>query len=154
SIPIPLVLFTHTDPFDWDEVGESVPPRGYELKPPAKPGDVRSSTEDVQLFTIMAAVLTRGAVSDGSTRIVEGPDVLTSRFRNLSPAFFDESGDRLSGSGEHVVVLRPTPRIEGVVTYPDAVIEVWTRKSGTQWDRIHARSVVQTVRPTDRETDE
>jgi hypothetical protein len=149
SIPIPLVLFTHTDPFDWDEVGDIVPPHGYELPPPSKPGDVKSSTEDIQLFTIMTAVLTSGAFPDGSSRIVEGPDALVNRFRNSSPAFFDSFGDRLSGSGEHVVVLRPTPRIEGIVTYPDATLEVWTRKSGPQWNRIHSRAVVQTVRPTD-----
>jgi hypothetical protein len=154
SIPIPLVLFTHTDPFDWDEVGEQTPPRGYELHPPPKPGDVKTSTEDIQLFSLITTILTRGAFLDGSNRIVNGPNALADRFRSFSPAFFDASGDRLSGSGEHVVVLRPTPRIEGIVTYPDAVIEVWTRRSGTQWNRIRSRAVVQTVRPNDvRPTD-
>jgi hypothetical protein len=148
AIPIPLVLFTHTDPFDWDEP-EVAPPHGYELRPPSKPGDVKNSTEDIQLFTILSAVLAQGAYLNGTGRIVEGPDELVKRFHALSPVFFDPSGNRLTGSGEHVVVLRPTPRIEGVVTYPDATIDVWTRQSGTQWKRIHSRPVVQTMRPHD-----
>lgn len=149
AIPIPLVLFTHTDPFDWDEPGDHVPPRGYELPPPSKPGDVKNSTEDIQQFTTISAVLARGAFPDGDGRVVEGADALVAHFRSLSPTFFDPSGNRLTGSGEHVVVLRPTPRLEGVVTYPDAVLEVWTRQGGTQWNRIHSRPVVQTMRPHD-----
>lgn len=151
SIPIPLVLFTHTDPFDWDEPGDPVPPRGYELPPPAKAGDVKNSTEDIQLFSLMTHVLTRAAFADGSDRLTDGGDRLVERFRSRVPAFFDASGDRLAGSGEHVVVLRPTPRSEGVVPYPDAVIEVWTRGPGREWLRVRSRPVVQTVRPTDGE---
>jgi hypothetical protein len=45
--------------------------------------------------------------------------------------------------------MRPTPRIEGVVTHPDAFVEVHTRKGGA-WVRTRARPVVQTVRPADR----
>jgi hypothetical protein len=153
AIPIPLVLFTHTDPFDWDEPGDQPPPHGYELRPPARPTDVKNSTEDIQLFTTLSAVLTRGAFPDGTNRVVEGPDALVERFRTLSPTFFDPSGNRLTGSGEHVVVLRPTPRLEGIVTYPDAVIDVYTRKGG-EWVRIHSRPVVQTVRPNDRGANE
>ena len=149
AIPIPLVLFTHTDPFDWDEAGDHVPPRGYELHPPARPGDVKGSTEDIQLFTTLTAVLARGAFPDGADGVVPGPDALAAGFRALAPAFFDPSGNRLTGSGEHVVVLRPTPRVEGVVTYPDAVIDVYARASGRPWVRIHSRPVVQTVRPGD-----
>ena len=148
AIPIPLVLFTHTDPFDWDEPGDPLPPRGYELVRPLKPGDVKNSTEDIQLFSTIARVLARGAFPDGADRVTDGPDALAVRFRALAPAFFDPSGNRLTGSGEHVVVLRPTPRVEGVVTYPDAVIEVWTRQSGA-WTRLRSRPVVQTVRPYD-----
>ena len=148
SIPIPLVLFTHTDPFDWDEAGDHIPPRGYELHPPVKPTDVKNSTEDIQLFTVLSAVLARGSFPDGTNRVIDGPDALVERFRTLSPAFFDASGNRLTGFGEHVVVLRPTPRLEGIVTYPDAVIDVYTRKGG-EWVRIHSRPVVQTVRPAD-----
>lgn len=148
AIPIPLVLFTHTDPFDWDEPGAPAPPKGYELAPPTKPGDVKNSTEDIQLFSTMTRVLTRGAFPDGSGRLTDGPDALAAGFRALAPTFFDPSGNRLTGSGEHVVVLRPAPRVEGVVTYPDATIEVWTRQNG-EWTKVRSRPVVQTVRPFD-----
>jgi hypothetical protein len=148
AIPIPLVLFTHTDPFDWDETGGHVPPHGYELYPPVKPGDVKNSTEDIRLFTTLTAVLARGAFPDGSDRVVPGPDELAAGFHALAPAFFDPSGNRLTGSGEYVVVLRPTPRVEGVVTYPDALIDVYTRRAGA-WVHRHSRPVVQTMRPND-----
>jgi hypothetical protein len=154
ALPIPLVLFTHTDPFDWDEPTDPAPPRGYELRPPARPTDVKSSTEDVLLFNTITRVLARGAFPDGADRVVDGPDALLARFRAPEPAFFDPSGNRLTGSGEHVVALRPTARVEGAVTYPDAVIEVWTRPGGAAWRRVHTRAVVQTVRPSDWETGE
>jgi hypothetical protein len=154
SIPIPLVLFTHSDPFDWDEVGDHVPPPGYELRPPVKPTDVKNSTEDILSFNTLTRVLARAAFPDGADRVIAGPDALVERFRALAPAFFGPSGNRLSGSGEYVVVLRPTPRIEGVVTYPDADLDVYTRGTGRDWVRIHSRPVVQTMRPTDWGTGE
>ena len=56
SLSIPVVLFTHADPFAWDEPGGPSPPKDYALTPPA-PGGVRSSTEDIQHFTRMARVI-------------------------------------------------------------------------------------------------
>ncbi len=150
TLPIPLVLFTHSDPFDWDEPGDPRPPQGYELLPPGKPGEVKNSTEDIQLFTLLTRVVARGAYPDGTDRLIDGPDQLAKHFGARVPKFFeDDSGNRRSGSGEHVVVLRPTPRIEGTVTFPDAVLEVWTRKPGEGWKRIRSRPVVQTMRPND-----
>ena len=147
TVPIPLVLFTHTNPFDWDEPGDPPAPPGYELAPPTKPGEVKNSTEDIQLFSTLVRTVARSAYPDGADHLIDGPDALAKGFRALAPTFFDPSGNRLSGSGEHVVVLRPTARVEGVVTYPDAELEVWTRKPGAGWDRIRVRPVVQTVRP-------
>ncbi|MBY0459864.1 MAG: hypothetical protein K2V38_21305, partial [Gemmataceae bacterium] len=154
AVPVPLVLFTHADPFDWDEVGDPTPPAGYELRPPANPGEVRHTTEDIMLFTTMVRVLARGAYPDGGTgRVVPGADALAERFRTLSPKFFDDAGNRQLGSGEHVVVLRPTPAPRGVGA-PDATLEVWTPGSGRPWLRLHARPLVQTTRPTDTEGDQ
>ena len=149
AVPIPLVLFTHADPFKWDRPGDPPAPHGYELVPPKKPGEVKNSTEDIILFSTLAGVVARGAFPDGTDQLIDGPDSLAERFRALSPAFFDPSGNRLSGSGEHVVVLRPTPREDGAVAYPEAMLEVWTRKPGKGWGRVHARPVVQTARPSD-----
>ncbi|AWM36117.1 hypothetical protein GobsT_61160 [Gemmata obscuriglobus] len=149
ALPIPLVLFTHTDPLDFDEPGGPAPPAGYELTPPPRPGVGKHTTEDIRLFSVLIRVFAAGAYPDGAGRIVDGADQLAERLRGFSPAFFDPSGNRISGSGEHIVVLRPTPRVEGVVAYPDAELEVWTRRRGKGWDRIRKRAVVQTVRPSD-----
>jgi hypothetical protein len=155
AIPVPLVLFTHTDPLDWDEPGEQVPPHGYALHPPVKPGDVKNSTEDIRLFTLIGAVVARGAFPDrpdggdgAPGRLVPGPDALADAFRALDPPFFDPAGNRLAGSGEFVVVLRPTPRVEGLLTYPDAVLDAYTRGTG-EWAHRHSRPIVQTLRPSD-----
>ena len=150
AVPIPLVLFTHTDPCDWDEPGDPRPPQGYELRPPVKPGEVKNSTEDIQLFTLLTRVVARGAFAEGTDRLIAGPDQLVEQFRTLTPAVFESSGNRISRSGEHVVVLRPTPRIEGTVTFPDAVLEVWTQKPDEGWKRIHSCPVVQTMHPDNR----
>jgi hypothetical protein len=144
ALPIPLVLFTHADPFDWDDSGGPRPPKGYELHPP-RPGAVKSTVEDIHLFTGVARALVRGAFPDGGATAPSASEFA----RNLHAlGTFDTSGNRLRGSGEYVVVVRPTPRVEGAVTATDAVIEVWTRTNGA-WARRHSRPVVQTIRPTD-----
>ncbi len=144
ALPIPLVMFTHADPFGWDAPGDPVPPKGYELVPP-RPGAVKSTVEDVHLFTGVARALARGAFPD-SGATVPGATEFARNLRALD--LFEPSGNRARGSGEFVVVVRPTPRAEGVVTAADAVIEVWTRANGA-WARRHARPVVQTIRPID-----
>ncbi|MCS6865430.1 MAG: hypothetical protein RMJ56_10400 [Gemmataceae bacterium] len=147
SIPIPLVLFTHANPFDWDEPGSTAAPPGYELPPPTHPGEVKNSTEDIQLFTLMGEVLVRAAFPDDSNRLIPDADALLQRFQTLDPPFFDcESGNRLAGSGEYVIVLRPAVRADGVVTYPDAHLEVWTRPNNGLWTCIHTRPIIQTNR--------
>jgi hypothetical protein len=144
ALPIPLVMFTHADPFGWDAPGDPVPPKGYELVPP-RPGAVKSTVEDVHLFTGVARALVRGAFPDGGAT-VPGATAFARNLRALE--LFEPSGNRARGSGEFVVVVRPTPRAEGVVTAADAVIEVWARANGA-WARRHARPVVQTIRPID-----
>ncbi len=142
SIAIPLVLFTHADPFGWDMPGEgATPPQGYELLPPT-PGSVRSSTEDIRLYTRLTRVVASAGFPDGESVLTTGPDTMAERLRTLRPAFFDTSGDRLSGSGEHVVVLRPSfasdlPRSK---PHPDGILEVYARHSGkAEWVRVHGR---------------
>ncbi|MBA4068038.1 MAG: hypothetical protein C0501_30900 [Isosphaera sp.] len=106
SIPVPLVLFTHAHPFDWDRPASGAPPTGYELVAPP-PGGVRSSTEEVGLFTRLARVVAAAAFPDGVAAVADTPDAVAARLRALDPPFFDANGDRRSGTGEHVVVLRP-----------------------------------------------
>lgn len=141
SISIPLVLFTHADPFGWDAPGAAArPPAGYEMTAP-RPGAVRSSTEDIRLYTRLTRVVAAGAFPEGETELVQSPDRLAEQLQGLRPAFFDRSGDRLGGTGEHVVVLRPTFAAETTrPRQPDGVLEVYSRQPGrTEWVRVHTR---------------
>src|SRR5262249_58086667 len=53
------------------------------------------------------------------------------RRRAPPPPFFDEAGDRRSGTGEHVVVLRPVfPGDLPARPQTDATLEVYTRQPG------------------------
>lgn len=150
ALPIPLVLFTHADPFGWDGPGDPVPPKGYELTPP-RPGAVKSTVEDVHLFTTMARAVVRGAFPDNGAAAA-GADRFVAHLRGQG--FFDATGNRLRGFGEHVVVVRPTPRPADAPAAADATIEVWTRTGTGPWARRHARPVVQTVRPHDERSGE
>jgi hypothetical protein len=139
SLPVPIVLFTHANPFGWDLPGVSVaPPLGYELIPP-KQGEVRSTTEDIHLFARLAEILTNAVFPEDQGKIVDSPDLIMDHFRSLSPAFFDAEGNRRSGTGEHIVVLRPA--LTGDQPGPtqiEGTLEVFTRLSGdAQWTRIH-----------------
>ena len=68
SIPVPVVLFTHADPFAWDVPGGPAPPRDYLLSPP-EPGGTRSSTEDIQHFTRLTRIVAAGLFPDGGKEI-------------------------------------------------------------------------------------
>ena len=138
SLAIPLVLFTHADPFAWDEPG-GPPPQEYALTPPA-PGGVRSSTEDIQHFTRMARVIAAGAFPDGTNEVARTADTLGSTLRTLKPVFFD-AGNRQSGTGEHVVILRPRFINETQPSGPhtDAVLEVYVRQGANRkWTLLHS----------------
>jgi hypothetical protein len=136
SLQIPLVMFTHNNPFGWDGPGGPTPPPGYELKPP-------NSTEDVLHFAELGRVAAQAAfprpeeppvaVRGG---LVNRADALLRRLRDHAPAFFDKEGDRLGSSGEHVVVLRPNydPVVPGRPR-PDGTIEAYRRSSGGGWER-------------------
>lgn len=140
SLPVPFVLFTHADPFGWDNPGYGPPPPpGYELLAP-RPGEARTTTEDIRLFTRLAGIVAAGFFPDGQQEIAATADDVAARLRALNPPCFDVTGNRRSDTGEHVVVLRPAfpgditgrPRI-------DATLEVYTRLPGQpRWSRVHA----------------
>lgn len=141
SIPVPFVFFTHADPFGWDTPGSGPPPPpGYELTPP-RPGAVRSTTEDLRNYNRLTRVVTAAAFADGTAEVADGPDAVAARLRSRRPAFFDPSGDRLGGTGEHVVVLRPVfPGQANGRPHPDATLEVYTRRpDGRDWVRVHTQ---------------
>jgi hypothetical protein len=144
SLPIPIAMFTHADPFAWDTPGNAaIPPRGYELEPPA-PGAVRSSTEDIRLFTRLTRVVAAGVFPPIATAIVRTPDALATNLHSLKPAFFDPVGNRLSGSGEHIVVLRPIFPGEAPSDHPhlDAMLEVYGHRPEIPgWQLLHTRAL-------------
>lgn len=139
SLPVPIVLFTHANPFGWDipGIGKVAPP-GYELNAPRQ-GEVRTTTEDIRLFGRLADILTTAVFLDGRTEIVASSDEIVDYFRRLTPSFFDPHGNRMSNTGEHVVVLRPTfPGDVPGPTQRDGTLEVYTRLPGSPgWTLIH-----------------
>jgi hypothetical protein len=141
SIRVPFVSFAHADPFAWDVPGRGTPPPGYELTPP-RPGEVRSTTEDLQHYHRLVRVVAAAAFPDSSAAIASSSDALAKELHALEPAFFEgDSGDRRRETGEHVVVLRPTfPTERGNgPPPPDAMLEVFARRAaGAGWTRIHS----------------
>jgi hypothetical protein len=142
SIPVPVVLFTHADPLGWDVPGNgSPPPPGYELRRPG-PDEVRSSTEEIILFNRLTRVVAAALFPSGSAAVARDPGAVAAGLRRSHPAFFDPAGDRLSGTGEHVVVLRPAFPGESRDgrPHPDAALEVYVRQDGgSGWLRLHSR---------------
>lgn len=139
SIPIPLVLFTHQNPFAWDEPGGPVPPPGYKLE-----RGMRASTQDILLYADIGTVLADAAFPATSAPMATGADELAQRIRTREPRHFDERGNRLGGRGEHVAVLRPTLRYGADPSQPrpDARIEVYRRgENGPAWVLVKAVDV-------------
>ena len=56
--------------------GDPPAPPGYELRPPAGLAEVRNSTEDIELFTLLTRVVARGAFPEGGDRLAAGADQL------------------------------------------------------------------------------
>jgi len=155
SLPIPLVMFSHNQPFCWDAAAATKANSDYALRPP-------NSTEDVLHFTelgrqVIEAVFPSNGDSSNADQpgltlkngLVSRADQMAERLRNQSPAFFDANGDRLSRTGEYVVVLRPTVIGEAPVVPapPDATIEVYRRGTGGKgWDRLQTLPLHQTRR--------
>jgi len=141
SIPVPVVLFTHADPFAWDVPGGRAPPRGFELRPP-EPGGARSSTEDIQHFSRLTRIVAAGLFPAGGNEVAHSPDALAASLRSLKPAFFDADGNRQSGTGEHVVVLRPKPGQDVPIgpIHIDATLEVYVRQGEQRkWSELHVQ---------------
>ncbi len=148
SLPVPMVFFSHQNPVGWDrsaaEEDANWPP-GRE--PPttepmtqlesARPDDLLPPTnaDDVLLHRDLARLLVRAAFGvdqpDSAPRLIGSAGELQRRLRELSPRVFDDHGNRLGGSGEFVLVLRP--QLAGLPTMnlvqSSATLEVWTRDS-------------------------
>jgi hypothetical protein len=136
ALPVPLVLFTHNNPVGWDDAGSAaaVPP-GYELRPP-------TSTEDVLHFAELTRVLVEAALPPGGEP-VRRADELAAHIRGRTPAYFDATGNRLGGTGEYVVLLKPTDAGSWDGGLPEAVLEVWRRADPKGWEMTRSVPVRQ-----------
>jgi hypothetical protein len=124
DLPFKLVFFCHRNPID---------PSGFDPDP--KRGRV-TGTEDLLLFGDIVETLAlaqhQGGRPCGDAATLAGRlAAITWRdgdlgFEEGGPRLFGRSGNRRSGTGEHVVSLRPHTRGERVL--PGATIEVWERR--------------------------
>ena len=117
SMPVPLVLFAHSDPTAWDRIGTEAP-IGYRFSKP-------TSTEEAMHFGELARVLLGMCWTDSGT-VRDGKD-LTERL-NARSEFFDGRGERRFNTGEHVVVV--LPKRDG----PE--LSVWRRAMNKPWTVI------------------
>ncbi len=139
TIPIPLVLFTHADPFAWDKEASNPPPLGYELPPPL-PGEVRSTTEDIEHFRVAMEMILAAAYAGDPPTLSRDPAEWTDQLHCRTPPLFDQTGNRSTGSGEYIVVLWPAtalPAADSAQSY-DGFLDVYTRRDG-EWYRLHRR---------------
>jgi hypothetical protein len=118
ELSIPLVFFAHQDPVAWDsETGEGL--------------DRRSATDDVLLFADMIQVIAE-AIYIGDK--VKHADKLMAKLRAQQPGFYTPDGERRTGEGEYIVVLRPQFG-EGGRVLREAMYEVFKREGG-KWKLV------------------
>ncbi len=134
DLPFPLVFFCHRNP-----VNQAV---GFQPENSTRPAEVSETgspltgTEDLLLYMdILEALVQSAAAGSGLPRDAEE---LRQRFGQVrwwkeqdrvglsvpGLLLFDDEGNRRSGTGEHVVSLRPV--LQGEQVQPKAVIEVWS----------------------------
>jgi hypothetical protein len=137
SIPIPMVLFSHDNPFGWDHPQDPSPPAGYRLEP-------KTTTEEVLLDTRLGRMVVDAAFPKGPSaerpRLATSASEIAERLRTQPDKFFDDHGNRRGLSGEHVAVVRPATRYGDTMPgkpRPESVIEVYRRGTdGRTWARV------------------
>jgi hypothetical protein len=133
DLPFDLVSFCHRSPVDADAQF----PRDDTHVPGLGPS--ATSTEDLLLYGDIVEALVR-AVNQGSAMPADGGQ-LAQRLRGArwseehisfdrGTELFDSNGNRRSGTGEHIVLLRPTVKDERVL--PQATIEVYAQQAAEQ----------------------
>lgn len=133
DLPFPLVFFCHRNPIDR---GAGFRPHSERDDPDEANDTAATGTEDVLLYAdIVEALLQAGAPAGGSPSVnadelaqrLAGARLLNERIVLGSEGIplFGPDGHRLSGTGEHVVCLRPTFNDFHDRLLPQATIEVW-----------------------------
>jgi hypothetical protein len=149
DLPYPLAFFCHRNPVDRDagfRPGDGRPSSG---------GTAATGTEDVLLYEDIIEALAQGdrePMADAGElgRRLRAARVSREGLIGFDPAgtpLFDAAGGRRSGTGEHVVCLRPrvvtVERRSGEAAervLPEATIEVWAWRAGGAaghvWQRV------------------
>jgi hypothetical protein len=145
DLPYPLVFFCHHNPVDREAGFRPV----GEAPPPSAGGSATTGTEDVLLYEDIIEALTytnAPPAADASELRKRLGEVCLKVEGRVGPGpggvrLFDEHGGRRSGTGEHVVCLRPKISVEvrrgsESVTrvLPQASVEVWAWRAGEQPD--------------------
>jgi hypothetical protein len=149
DLPFPLVFFCHHNPTD-PEAGfrpatEGPDNAGGAAEDDDLGGTAATGTEDVLLFgDIVETLLEAGAPVEGEPcteagemgRRLAGTRLVDDRIRIGAEGIplFGTDGQRLSGTGEHVVCLRPKFNDFRDRLLPEATIEVWAWRR-RDWNR-------------------
>jgi hypothetical protein len=125
ELPLKLVFFCHRNPVDREagfrelnEVGD------YDFNQ----GSPTTGTEDLLLFRDVVETVVQAAYR--GERLLSSADALRDNFRVIEwkkgRLLFGPRGNRHSGTGEHVVYLRP-PLLRNNRVAPKSEIEIWSR---------------------------
>lgn len=143
SLPVPLVLFAHNNPLGWTAApaGDC---GGYDLRPPTSTDEVLHFAELVRAAADASFAPSRPE-APAPYGLVTRADHLAAGLRARTPALFDPAGNRLGGSGEHVVVLWPhrTRTAGGTQRLPRATLEAWTRGASGGWALVRSLEIDQ-----------
>jgi hypothetical protein len=121
ELSVPLVFFAHQNPIAWDDDPEVA--ADVALHP-------KTGTDDVLLFADMIRVLAE-AIYLGDK--VKHADKLLAKLKAQQPDFYTPDGERRTGEGEYIVVLRPHFG-EGGRVAREATYDVYTRRAG-KWNK-------------------
>jgi hypothetical protein len=143
DLPFPLVFFCHHNPIDPEAGFRPESSRGGGSGPDEANGTATTGTEDVLLFGDMVEALLQAGAPAG-LRPCANAEELSQRLAlarlqgdrivlgSKGVRLFDANGQRQSGTGEHVVCLRPTFNEDRLL--PESTLEVWAWRR-RDWDR-------------------
>jgi hypothetical protein len=120
DLPVPLVFFCHANPVDWPGVENSTQPPPF-----------ASATDDVLLNAdivriVLEAAYPAAAGADQRRSLLADSAALAEQLHAHQPPFFRHDGNRVGGSGEYVVCLRPV--FQGERVLPTATVQVFSRR--------------------------
>jgi hypothetical protein len=128
ELSIPLVFFAHQNPVAWDT---SEGPSAATQVAPEIALHQPTATDDVLQIADMIRVIAE-AIYLGDK--VKHADKLLAKLRANQPGFYTPDGERRTGEGEYVIVVRPQFE-EGGRVKREATYDVYTRQGG-QWKPV------------------